>query len=125
MRYSYLCPSCGEIHDVVPLDRIDCRCGQSAKRIRTFAVNTQSLKSESRWDPVVGAYVENDRQFRDLLAAGQERESAELNMDVKLATVDARDNEGLAELHGHSVDHRLEVAEGQAKIQHDKVVQWS
>jgi len=122
MRYDYDCPSCGTIHDAVPLDRIDCRCGQSAKRIRTFAVNTQSLKSEGRWDPVVGAYVENERQFRDLLKAGQERNSLDTGMETKLATVDARDNEGLAELHGHSVDHRLEVKEQAQKIEHDKAV---
>ena len=54
-----------------------------------------------------------------MLKAGQARESAELGMDVKLATVDARDTEGLAELHGHKVDHRLEIAEQQAKIKHD------
>jgi hypothetical protein len=42
-----------------------------------------------------------------------------------LAQVDARDTEGLAELHGHSVDHRLEVKENVQKLEHDKVVQWS
>jgi hypothetical protein len=48
----------------------------------------------------VGSYVANEREFRDKLARGRERESENLGMDVKLETVDARDHEGLAELHG-------------------------
>jgi hypothetical protein len=120
VRYDYNCPACGVIHDSVPLDAIHCRCGIRAKRIRGFAVVSSSLKSQDRWDPVVGAYVRNEREFRELLKAGQERESAELNMDVKLECVDARDDEALGELHGTGVDHRLEQKELVAKAAHDK-----
>jgi hypothetical protein len=119
MKYDYRCPSCGLIHDAVPLDRIQCRCGQSAKRLRGFAVVAGSLKSQDRWDPVVGAYVRNDREFQELLKAGQEREAKELGMDVPLVAVDARDDEALGELHGTGVDHRLEEREKMAKVTHD------
>lgn len=125
MKYDYSCPSCGTIKDGVPLDRIQCRCGLEAKRVRTFAVNKPSLRSESRWDPVVGAYVNNDREFRELLKAGQAVQEAELGMPVPLVSVDARDDEALGELHGTGVDHRLEEKEKAAKINHDKVIQWS
>lgn len=122
MKYDYQCPSCGLLHDAVPLNKIQCRCGQEAKRVWGFAVNSSSLKSQDRWDPVVGAYVRNEREFRELLKAGQERESAELNMDVKLECVDARDDQALGELHGTGVDHRLEEREKVAKVAHDKAV---
>jgi len=125
MRYTYFCPSCGEIDDHVPLDRIQCRCGQTAKRVRGFAVNAGSLKSSDRWDPVVGAYVRNDREFNELLRKGQAAQEAELGMEVPLVPVDARDHEALGELHGTGVDHRLEVKEQQDKAHHDKVMQWS
>jgi len=85
-------------------------------------VNQGSLKSQDRWDPVVGAYVRNDREFNELLKKGQAAQEAELGMPVPLAKVDARDTEGLAELHGHKVDHRLEVKEQAAKIAHDAAV---
>jgi hypothetical protein len=122
VKYDYRCPSCGLIHDAVPLDRIQCRCGQSAKRLRGFAVVAGSLKSQDRWDPVVGAYVRNDREFQELLKAGQERESREMNMDVKLVQVDARDQEALGELHGTGVAHRQEVDEQTARLAHDEKV---
>jgi hypothetical protein len=122
VRYDYVCPSCGLIHDAVPLDRIQCRCGLEAKRIRGFAVVASSLKSQDRWDPVVGAYVRNDREFREMLKVGQERESREMNMDVKLVQVDARDDEALGELHGTGIDHRLEEKEKVAKVNHDAQV---
>jgi len=122
VRYDYSCPSCGTIHDPVPLDRIQCRCGQSAKRIRSFAVNQGSLKSQDRWDPVVGAYVRNDREFNELLRKGQAAQEAELGMEVPLVKVDARDHEALGELHGTGVDHRLEEKEKAAKIKHDAAV---
>jgi hypothetical protein len=69
---------------------------------------------------VVGEYVANDRQFRDLLARGQDAESEKLNMDVKLATVDARDSEGLAELHGWK-DRDADL-EATRRLEHDRKV---
>lgn len=122
VKYDYDCPACGTITDSVPLDRIDCRCGQSAKRIRTFTVNKPSLRDQGRWDPVVGQYVANDREFREVLKQGQAREAAELGMDVPLVQLDARDQEGLAETHGHSLDSRLEVKEQTEKSKHDEKV---
>ena len=124
MNYGYICPDHGIFEVPVPADTCLCpSCGQTAKRYRTFAVNKASLKSQARWDPVVGQYVENDRQFRDLLAAGQEREANELNMDVPLVQVDARDNEALGELHGTGVDHRTEVKEQTERVKHDQRVE--
>jgi hypothetical protein len=122
VKYDYNCPSCGLIRDGVPLDRIQCRCGQPAKRVREFAVNTTSLKSRDRWDPVVGAYVRNDREFNELLKAGQAAQEAELGMPVPLVSVDARDDEALGELHGTGVDHRLEEKEKAQKIAKDSAV---
>ena len=87
-------------------DTIDCRCGREARRKFQIGVIGSSLKQSDRWDPVVGEYVRNDREFKSLLAKGQEAQSEKLGMDVKLATYDARDHEAAAELHGHSVDQR-------------------
>lgn len=122
MKYDYLCPTDGLVQSEIPQDMIQCRCGSQARRIRDFAFSRTALKDQARWDPVVGAYVRNDREFRNLLAQGQAREAAELGRDVVLETVDARDTEGLAELHGHSVDHRLEVKEGAERVRHDTKV---
>jgi hypothetical protein len=105
-----------------PADMVQCRCGEIAKRIRQFAVNKPSLKSQGRWDPVVGQWVDNDRQFREILKAGQEREAKDLNMDVPLVQVDARDHEALGELHGTGVDHRKEVLEQSKRQAHDEKV---
>jgi hypothetical protein len=100
MRYAYFCRNCGLIEGSMPASYWQCRCGLPAKRRYAVSVNRSSLRSEARWDPVVGEYVENNRHFRSLLAKGQAEQSEKLNMDVKLETVDARDSEGLAELHG-------------------------
>lgn len=125
MIYSYVCPVHGIIDAEVPADTFVCLtdgCRQQAKRLRSFNVDKISLKSHARWDPIVGAYVRNEGEFRSLLAAGQERESNELNMDVVLTQVDARDHEALAELHGHSVAERESVAEGTARAHHDEAM---
>jgi hypothetical protein len=123
VKYSYKCTTENLTFDVEgpPAETAQCRCGSVARRVYGFAVNKASLKSQARWDPVVGQYVENDRQFRDVLAASQEREAKELNMDVPLVQVDARDQEALGELHGTGLAHRQEVAEQSAKIHHDQV----
>jgi len=121
MNYAYVCPRHGIIESEVCADSIvDLECGNRAKRLRSFSVNKASLKHQGRWDPVVGQYVENDAQFRSLLHAGQERESEELGMDVVLDTVDARDMEGLAELHGYSTDVRAEDLEPTVKANWEK-----
>lgn len=121
MKYAYACSQCGIIEAPTPHDAFFClTCGNEAKRVRSFNVDKASLKSHARWDPVVGAYVRNDGEFRSLLHAAQERESRELNMDVKLATVDARDSEGLAELHGTTVDSRAEELEPTTKANWEK-----
>lgn len=105
--FAYVCPLCGPFDANTPDDTIQCRCGQTAKRRYQVSVIGSTLKPSGRWDPVVGAYVENDAQFRSLLAQSQDAQAEKLGMDVPLATVDARDQEGLAELHGHSLDQRL------------------
>lgn len=124
MKYAYRCPTEQIEFEVEgpPADVAQCRCGQMGKRIRSFAVNKPSLRNQGRWDPVVGCWVNNDREFREKLKEGQARESAELGMDVPLVQLDARDQEGLAETHGHSLDSRLEVAEQTKKVKHDEAV---
>jgi len=108
--FSYHCPSCGDFDiDGIAQDTIACRCGRTAKRKYQIAVQKSSLGNSARWDPVVGAYVENDAQFRSLLHKGRDEESERLNKDVKLVEVDARDQEAMAELHGHSLAERQET----------------
>jgi len=48
----------------------------------------------------VGEYVANDREFRNKLREGQAAQEEKLQMEVKLETVDARDHDALADLHG-------------------------
>ena len=117
MQYAYRCPACGPLDFDQPLDAISCRCGRSAKRIRRFAIGTaQARKDQGGWNPVVGQYVANDAEFRSVLAAQVERESESMGMTCKVALVDSRDKEGLAELHGDvSVDHYHAEAENTAK----------
>lgn len=108
--FAYICPVCGPFDvDGIAQDTIQCRCGSTAKRKYQIQVVKSSLKPYGHWDPVVGAYVENEGQFKSLLAQGVEEQSIKNNMDYKVATVDARDTEGLAELHGHSVEERKET----------------
>jgi len=121
MKYAYADPQCGIIESEACADAITClTCGQRAKRVRSFNVDRTSLKTADRWDPVVGAYVRNDAEFRSLLHAGQEREANELGMDVPLVELDARDNEGLAELHGYTTDQRAEDLEPTKKAEWEK-----
>jgi hypothetical protein len=105
--YEYLCPGCGPIRSEVASDTMQCRCGMPAKRHWSIQMQPQSARHRGRYDPQVGAYVENERQFRSLLARGQETQAEKLGMDVKLETLDARDHEGLAELSGQSPDARM------------------
>ncbi|MGA9527160.1 MAG: hypothetical protein WBS24_03480 [Terriglobales bacterium] len=120
MKYAYRCPRDGVIEHEVPLDEIQCRCGNQAKRVWSVSFDRQSTKSSDRWDPQVGAYVRNEREFQDLLRQGAERQSAELNMECKLTTVDARDLEARGELHGTGVDHILAEKEATERRRHDE-----
>ena len=120
MRYAYKCPRDGVIENEVALDTIQCRCGQKAKRVWSVSFDRQSTKSSDRWDPQVGAYVRNEREFQDLLRQGAEKQSAELNMECKLTTIDARDLEGRGELHGTGVDHILAEKENTERKLHDE-----
>ena len=118
--FSYSCPQCGLVDFPEPHDQIACRCGRAAKRRYQVQINRSSLKSEARWDPVVGAHVSSDREFRSLLAQGQDAQSERLGMDVKLATCDARDREALGELHGYSADQRTADLEGTRKAEWER-----
>jgi hypothetical protein len=91
------------------------------KRVWAVVLNTASARPVERYyDPQVGAIVSSQRESNELLKQGIEKQSAELNMDVKVAQVDARDTEALAELHHHSVDERLAVKETTARAVHDE-----
>lgn len=119
--YEYRCITCATtIESNERSDKLECGSGHLAVRIfASVNINAASARHKGRWDPVVGAYVESDRQFRSLLAQGVQEQSEKLDMDVKIATVDARDNEGLAELHGYTTDQRAEDLEGEKKAKHD------
>lgn len=108
--FSYLCPQCGLVDFSEAHDNIQCRCGQTAKRRYHVSINRSSLKQTARWDPVVGAYVNNDREFRSLLAQGQEAQSKQMGMDAKWVSVDSRDTDALDSLHGHDPAERKELA---------------
>lgn len=114
--FAYWCDNCGLVDSSEALDAVGCRCGRMARRRYSVNVNRSSLKSTARWDPVVGAYVENDRQFRSLLAQGQDEQAEKLQMDVKLQTVDARDHDALDSLHGHDPAERQHLAEQTAFV---------
>lgn len=120
MKYAYRCPRDGVIEHEAALDNIQCRCGQQAKRVWSVSFDRQSTKSSDRWDPQVGAYVRNEREFQELLRQGQDKQSQELNMECKLTTVDARDLEARGELHGTGVDHILAETERTQKVHHDE-----
>jgi len=80
----------------------------------------RSAKNQGHWNPQVGEYVENQRQFNDLLKAGAARQEAELKMECKLAQVDSRDDAGMAETHGHPLEHRLMERENTERANHDE-----
>jgi hypothetical protein len=120
MRYDYRCPQCGIFESQVAADMAQCRCGAQGRRLRGFALNRSSLRSEARWDPVVGQYVRSNREFDYLLRQGQEAESEKLNMEVKLQSVDARDSDALASLHGHSTERREHDLDSERKVKFDQ-----
>jgi len=103
----------------IPADTIQCRCGNVAKRRYQVAVNKSSLKPSGRWDPVVGAYVRNDAEFRSLLAMGRDQQAEKLQKDVDLVPVDSRDMEGIDELHGVPSEVRQADLEFAAKAKRD------
>lgn len=111
MKFSYRCPRCGLIDSAFCGDLVQCRCGEQAKRRYQVAINRTSLRQSGRWDPVVGQYVANDREFRSALAQGRDAQAEKLGMDVKLETVDSRDSDALDSLHGGDPAERRELAE--------------
>lgn len=115
MEFAYNCPACGNFESEIALDSVMCRCGKAAKRRFLIAINKTSLKHTGRWDPVVGEYVRNDREFKTLLGQGQDAQAQKLNMDVKLATCDPRDKDAMSELHGWSKEARVADVERSAK----------
>lgn len=120
MRYLYDCPGCGEFESPISGDVIDCRCGTPSRRVWAVRFDRSSAKAQGHWNPQVGEYVSSKRQFDDLLKAGAERQERELKMECRLTQVDSRDQAGMAETHGHSLEHRLETAEQTARANHDE-----
>jgi hypothetical protein len=116
--FLYRCPIHGDFDSLHRGDSHDCLqgCGMKAQRVWRLKIDATSARHRGRWDPQVGAYVESERQFRNLLREGQDAQSAKLGVDCKLATVDARDSEGLAELHGWKKEDREADLEGTRKL---------
>lgn len=123
MNYTYRCPGCGDLSSPVAAETVAClEHGLEAKRVWGFAISTgQMRKDDAHWNPVVGEYVRNDAEFRSILSQQIDRESAAMNMDVKVALVDSRDKEGIAESHGYSKDTYTAQAEQTAKVKRDSV----
>lgn len=118
--YEYICQRHGPFDELIRADGYPCpECDQIARRHYRLNIAAESARHRGRWDPVVGEYVESERQFKSLLARGQQEQSEKLGMDVKLATCDSRDNEGLAELHGWSTDDRAADMEPVARAKRD------
>ncbi len=121
MNFTYRCSGCGEITSPVAADSIVClEHGVPAKRVRSFGLKLPG--ETARWDPVVGEYVRNEAEFRSILSQQMDRESRELNMEVRLTLVDSRDKEGIAELHGRPLTTWKAEAENTAKAKHDQAV---
>jgi len=119
VKVEYICPACGPFESDVRQDTLQCRCGKTAKRVYSVAINRTSLKSEARWDPVVGAYVENNRQFDYLLAQGAAVQEEKLGMESNLVKVDSRDTDALDSLHGYDPNERQHLKEQTEKVKHD------
>ena len=100
MRSEYLCPKDGPFESTLGSEVAVCRCGRRAKRVWNVAINRTSLKSEARWDPVVGEYVRSNREFDYKLAQGVEAQCEKLNMDVVVEKFDPRDRDGIEAAHG-------------------------
>ena len=115
--YLYVCPKCGPFESQLSADALQCRCGHTAKRRWAVHFDRSSTQQSGRWDPVVGQYVANEREFQNALAASREVQSEKLKMDVKLETVDARDTSALDELHGRSSSEREADMDGVKKAQ--------
>lgn len=120
MKYAYRCPRCGEIESTLCEQQVQCRCGEQARRLFQVRFDRSSLRQSGRWDPVVGTYVANDREFRNELARGAEAQAEKLGMDVNLVSVDARDHGALDELHGRSSDQREADLEPTRKAEYER-----
>lgn len=121
--YGYACPNCGPFDSPTAADSLPCpRCHGQAKRRYQVAINRSSLRPDTgRWDPQVGAYVRNEREFRDLVSMGREAESAQLGMTVHHELVDSRDTEALCELHGTDRSARDAVVEDSRFVRAQKM----
>lgn len=122
MRYSYACPSGHELVAAEPLDGIAClEHGTLARRVRRFGIGkAQSQRDVARYDPQTGTYVSNHREFLDTLKRQAERESNEMNMEVRLTPVDSADTEALNELHGWKPEDRQADLEPTLKREYEK-----
>ena len=119
--YSYSCPIDGEFDTMERADFAICpKCGGVARRLWRLRINAESARHRGHFDPIVGAYVESERQFDSLLAQGRDKQAEKLGMDVKLQKVDARDGEALAELHGIPKDVRDADTEITKRAAYDK-----
>jgi hypothetical protein len=119
MRYAYRCPNCGplELEDIRQTS-VSCRCGRIARREWSVQVRTEG--ETARWDPVVGEYVRNNREFMEAVKRGKEAQEQRLGTEVSWHAVDARDHEGICELHGMTMDDRAADLEPTLKAERDK-----
>lgn len=123
MKYHYQCDiGAHEFASPISVDGLAClEHGTLARRVRAFGFQRREMaRDRPRWDPVVGRYVSNQRQFLDALKEGVERESEEMHMEVRVVPVDAADTTALCEMHGQSKEDRAADLEPTLRAEHDK-----
>jgi hypothetical protein len=99
-------------------------CGEQGKRVYA-SVQIGAVQSSSGyegWNPVVGQYVANKREFDVRLNEAREREFAKTGMEPKWVEVDSRDTGALNELHGMTQADRDADLEGTRRNLHDAEV---
>ena len=116
----YVCTRCGAWESELSADALQCRCGRVAKRRWQVAFDRTSTKVNGRWDPVIGQYVANEREFQDALSVARELQSDKLGMEARLESVDARDTSALDELHGRTAAQREEDLEPVKKAEFER-----
>lgn len=99
--YSFICRDCGAKRESLQRDVLPCNCGGLSRRDYHFAVKADT---PGHFNHSVGAYVSNNREFRDELKKKSEEASARFGIDVNYAPIDYTDkqslgvtNEGLSE----------------------------
>lgn len=109
--YAFRCRECGRTSESIRRDVLPCNCGGVLRRDFRFAFKPPT---PAHFNHSVGAYVTNDRDFRDKLKEKSEEASARFGLDVSFAPIDYHDkasvgvtDEGLYETEKKKHDNAL------------------